>query len=586
MFTYFLLSLLFLLTTGQVSLESDHISNIVVIHNESCSTTHAITYTDIGNIHNVPVTQYSPEGCLLNMDFLYDTDEVTGSPFITNITTNVTNYYIIDTPAIIRTGPSEEQYLIKNISISSTFTVDIALYRAPLTNHSCATPQSFNVNISSTCSFQATFFTEDTANELFIYRFTTTKTELLNCNELTPINYSHNYLLEIGNTTTYRTDGVAWSTNHNTCDSRRPFVNDSVAFTVNLLPTSSGSSTLVEQSTFRVVPESIDMDVSVCDGAYASPVSTLRFDVEILFPPNVTVEQNEIYFLHETLGPFIVLEKVGNLTCTGQTCIQSYRTLDCLPVMFTTSTQCTFDLTNMRLHLTAVRAVMGYYEMSETINPVIPFESFTSGTCPQLVNVQNVNDVFPPIISVDVDGSDIVTTMTIQNGGYVSLEFIDVEVSLYTPDNVLWGTQIFNKGNKLKGMTLTHSPYYNDAHFCRHECLPFYNDSRADLLGSNGLFPKCVLPTGSTAAGTDIFTFNPQNWVFQSYSHNVGLMIVQATANLYVCDPADTAFSPRQLLVSNAIVQSESISIQYRFSGRVSYLPIAIVLLPLYHMFK
>jgi hypothetical protein len=566
--------------------------------------------------------------CRFVLDYLYDTDQAVDLgtdlkiTFDPASTTNYTIHYVRDSiPAKIRTAATEEQYIMKNVTLvfdgpTKEFVLDTTIYRAALTNSSCAEPDEIEINVgtdtSGTCTFTSSFLLADTnANsESLIFRSTMTRNVLIQCSDGPPVanaandQLTYTYTVYVNNNkaaTTYSLvsmiDGgspnqsagplEAWTNNDPECNALRDFVatdrnSHEVHVLVDTNPITLTGSQNLETSMFYYVANSLAMDTTICDGKYASHVSALTFEMYLQFPSGSTFSSSDIDFYGsiETLttdlkiGNYLPVVADSTVSCTAAGCTVRFRTTDCLPVTMITGSTCSFESDDLfqniyaRRNYTLSGASSPIVDFTGAINSVLPVSTFVSSTCPTLTSVIDVSDSFPSKLVIRTDGglADEMTVVAelvnMTDNDAVSIEILDVTVSLYQTDNTLFGRQIFSKDNKISGMYITSTSYYNDAHYCRYHsdsptdyvCTAFYRygstRARNSLLDANGLYPACTAEksyqsTNNANTNTrnfDVFAFTPNNWLFKDFNNVTGYVNIDVVAAIRGCHLTDEAY--------------------------------------------
>lgn len=597
------------------------LSNFIVTHNgfiDKCDKIGAYASTNLfgSTQHNVPIVVFEvdPGGtyytCMLVMDNVFDTDEdLTNGTSIyvyfrpDSNTTYVMHYARFDTPAIVKTGVSVEQYIMRNITLNlisgtDNYILDTSLYRHALTNASCAEPDIIQLTISNDTSGRCTFVSHYHASyvdeESLTFRNTLTRNELLRCMENPPVvtngglSLTYEFVVHVDNvlqyTLTSNFDGStleSWVNNGDSCNSARSFVGTTRNQHSILVSESTDAGTLdknvnVDKSMFYYKPNSLGMDTSVCDNLYASKVAAMTFEMEIIFPQGSTIDSVGYYGdmnggTTMTIGNGIVVLVNVPLSCTGNVCTVGFRTLDCLPVLENSPTDCVFELPNLEQNIYLERTYdTTEVQLSGPANTVLPVENFHSVVCPVLTDVIDVSDQYPSSLYIKTGGGlseefkIIMQLDEFEDNAAASLEILDVTVSLYGTNNSLWGQYVFSKENKLRGMTIVRTPYYEDAHYCRYNsgaqndktCTAFYKEdtlrAHASFLnGSTGLLQMCqdeVDYRDTTLGKTnlrnfDIFAFTPTNWIFNGFNELSGTMNITVSAALRGCSVRDETFA-------------------------------------------
>lgn len=562
----------------------DDLANFFVTHDgyaDGCSQVEMWTTNIYGTSYNVSVVGIDEDAakvyytCKFILDYVYSTDDqVTDGTELylhfkpASASTNIIYYTRESQGAIVRTGPSEEQYLMRNVSMTfdnsiNEFIVDTTVSRSALTNISCATPTVVDLTIGSTCNLQGNLYLVDTNTDSYIFRSTIDRNTIFGCSDGPPVDdgngkIKYTFTTTVNDVLSYTTTGTQWAANDPICDSTRSFVasdRDSHQSTVSMdTSVNSASSSNVTVATFDYQANSIVMDYTICSGRYSSLMASMLFTMVVEYPSTTTTPSfhgtNDLSNLSPYIGSVYGIQIETGPTCTGTTCTTTFRTSDCLPVASISATQCKFELPDLTFNIWAYMDG----DFSQPITQQLPVSTFVSASCPQLGSINDVTDVFPVSLVAGVDGKDYTLVMTlddVEDNSNIALEILDVRVSLYYSDDTLFATQVFSKNNKLDAMQLVDTPYYEDAHYCRYFCTAFYkygtSRAHAALLDAAGLYPTChdevTSRAGTNSRNYDLFTFNPSNWLFKDFNDDTGYFNFTVISAIRECATVEDAFA-------------------------------------------
>ncbi|GBG32400.1 Leucine-rich repeat-containing protein 2 [Hondaea fermentalgiana] len=270
-----------------------------------------------------------------------------------------------------------------------------------------------------------------------------------------------------------------------------------------------------------------------------------------------SIEPTEMTILaNPTMGD--VLLEPGDFSCTDETaingtyeCIVELTSTECLPMAREVSaetTSCSFDY----LSALDVQATFTYADFAETgslKDPTIVNDKVFTSDCPVPAAQTDVTGTYP--VDLTIDGANlnnpITATIAFSNippTGSVTLRVVNVEVSMA---NGLYRRN-FAVEDKVDGMQLVQTPWYEDGHFCRFEaagssdntCAPFYaENSNAFTIANDAIF--AVDDKGHqgcqsiSTRNVDSFIFTPNEWVFGEFTETTSTMEITVTAVVDTC---------------------------------------------------
>lgn len=609
-----------------------------IIHSVRVPSYFILTHNDITNDCNgvhatvngiYPVTPTLQEKsnlvtCKFSLDNIFNSNDILDSGIALSLTfdndTYVVHYSMSDSTAIVSTAHDEGRYIMKNVTVTlddttSKYNIDTAIYRASMTSSECQVPTRIVTTIGSTvipsCVFYPDMIVAEPESETVIFRSSLTVNELINCADGPP-NANYNSQILTYSFTVAAQDGaiystsildngsnnIPWIADDSLCNDNRPFVDrtrNTQVFTYTIgssVVTASGEAAL-QKSLLYYVENSVNMDTSVCNGKYASPVSTLVFDMFVEYPSGSTFDSSDISFVGNldsmtptlSIGNNIQVEMNSQFTCDTTGCQVQFRTIDCMPVQMITESSCQFDSDDLFQNIYAIRSYTSggttYTERSGPINSILPVHNFTSSLCPVLADIEDVTDTFPTKLSLRSNGglsdelSVVVNLENLDSNTFVGIEILDVNVELYTASDILFGREIFSKANKLLAMSIASTPYATDAHYCRYNsgtpgdntCTPFYEFGtpryKPALLNANDMYDACEVEqnyqlnvlNNSNTRNFDLFAFTPSNWIFKDFSGATGKMHVTVTAAIRDCSADDFAFATPSRRLQSSTVQ-------------------------------
>lgn len=269
---------------------------------------------------------------------------------------------------------------------------------------------------------------------------------------------------------------------------------------------------------FFVVPNNMVLLPDSC-GSYKSRVAKLQFKVAL------SGSYSNVVF-SGMLGDYSNVDfRLGNSLPLIQISNGTFETKDCLQVRPISPTTCTVTLDDMYVRIYAQRTIGGNVVESGLSNRMLPLSDFVSPYCPQAQGITDVSATFMATVTTYAVGSfydPLYVIMMIEDSDHVSVEILDVSVTLYYGDDTTYGSYVFSKENKERMKTIASSPYYSDGYFCKDTC---------DMVGT------CPVDVGSNNTKMyDAFSFIMAHWEsFKYFDSNDGYIDIVVTAGINPC---------------------------------------------------